>query len=237
MCGRYTLATSNPAEVRARFHLSESVPVRQRFNVAPGDEALTVTTARDGSQRGELLRWGLVPSWAKSPELGLKMINARAETVEARPAYRLAFERFRCLIVADGFYEWQPAAAGQRRPTGSKQPFHITRADGAPFAFAGLWSVWHGPGEEHLRTCTIVTTAANQAVAPLHDRMPVILPAGGEAEWLKADTARSRLHELMAGLRAADTRLRPVSTAVNDARYDGSECLAPPLAKTQPALF
>lgn len=238
MCGRYTLAASVPAEVRARFGLSDSVPVRQRFNVAPGDEVLALTTDRDGRPRGELLRWGLVPSWAENPQLGLKMINARAETVQERPAYRQAFERFRCLILADGFYEWQsPGPDGPRRGAGAKRPFHITRAGGQPFAFAGLWSVWRGPGEERLRTCTILTTAANPEIAPLHDRMPVILPAGGEKDWLDGGTARSRLAELMAGLPPEDTELRPVSTAVNDARYDGPECLAAPVDEPQTALF
>ena len=110
MCGRYTLAAPDPAAIRDRFPIGESIEVRQRFNVAPGDDVLAVTTDSEGTPRGDLLRWGLVPSWAKSPDTGLKMINARLETVAERPAYRRAFERFRCLIVADGFYEWQPPA-------------------------------------------------------------------------------------------------------------------------------
>src|ERR1700747_3402747 len=126
MCGRYTLATPDPADIRARFAVGESVEIRQRYNVAPGDDVLAVTTDKEGRQRGELLRWGLVPSWAKQPDTGLKMINARVETVAERPAYRRAFERYRCLIVADGFYEWQ------RIPHRPKQPFHIGRSDGVP---------------------------------------------------------------------------------------------------------
>ena len=133
MCGRYSLATPDPGDLRARFGIGESVEIRTRYNVAPGDEVLAVTTDREGHPRGELLRWGLVPSWAKSPDTGLKMINARLETATEKPAFRRAFERFRCLIVADGFYEWRRATAGP------KQPFHITRTDGRPFAFAGLW--------------------------------------------------------------------------------------------------
>jgi putative SOS response-associated peptidase YedK len=231
MCGRYTLATPNPAEVRARFSISESLEVRQRFNVAPGDDVLAVTTDREGVRRGELLRWGLVPSWAKTPDTGLKMINARVETVAERPAYRRAFERFRCLIVADGFYEWQ------RRTAGGKQPFHITRDDGALFAFAGLWSIWHAPDGARLRTCTILTTAANSAVAPLHDRMPVILAPEAESAWLDTTTSGEELYDLLGGLSPSHTALRPVSTAVNDARYDGPECLAPPVEDGQTALF
>jgi putative SOS response-associated peptidase YedK len=231
VCGRYTLATPDPAAVRARFGIAEAVEVRQRFNVAPGDEALAVTTDRQGAARGALLRWGLVPSWAKSPELGLKLINARVETAAERPAFKHAFARLRCLIVADGFYEWLP------RPGAPKQPFHITRADGELFAFAGLWSIWHAPDGTRLRTCTILTTAANSAIKALHDRMPVILTPHAEPLWLDTSTPPERLAQVLTGLPAAQTALTPVSMAVNDARYDGPECLAPPLPSAQEALF
>lgn len=231
MCGRYTLATPDPAAIRDRFAIGESVEVRQRFNVAPGDDVLAVTTDREGAPRGELLRWGLVPSWAKSPNTGLKMINARLETVTERPAYRRAFERYRCLIVADGFYEWQAM------PAAPKQPFHVTRDDGALFAFAGLWSIWHGPDGNKLRTCTILTTTANSALAGLHDRMPVILAPDAEAQWLDTSTPPERMTEILAGLPARQTALAPVGPAVNDARYDGPECLAPPPADPQAVLF
>jgi putative SOS response-associated peptidase YedK len=231
MCGRYTLASPNPSEVRARFRIAESVEVRRRFNVAPGDDVLAITTDRDNAPRGDILRWGLVPSWAESPDTGLKTINARVETVAERPAFRRSFERYRCLIIADGFYEWQ------RMPAGPKRAFHITRDDCAPFAFAGLWSIWHAPDGGRLRTCTIVTTAANSAIAPLHDRMPVILSPDAEAAWIDAATPAGDLHDILAGLPAHATALRPVGTAVNDARYDGPECLAPPIESAQATLF
>jgi putative SOS response-associated peptidase YedK len=231
VCGRYTLAAPNPAEVRARFPIGESVEVRRRFNVAPGDEVLAVRTDKTGQPRGELLRWGLVPSWAKQPDTGLKMINARLETVAERPAFRRAFERYRCLIIADGFYEWR------RMPSGPKQAFHIARTGGGLFAFAGLWSIWHGEDGETLRTCTILTTAANQAVAALHDRMPVILAPEAEAAWLAPTEAPARLRRLLGGLTSAETVLRAVGPAVNDARYDGPECLAPGIDQRQAALF
>ena len=192
---------------------------------------LAVTTDREGAPRGDLLRWGLVPSWAKRPDTGMKMINARLETVAERPAYRRAFERFRCLIVADGFYEWQP------QPSGPKQPFHITRGDGAPFAFAGLWSIWYGEDGAKLRTCTILTTAANSAIASLHDRMPVILAPGAETAWLDVETPHELLPEILSGLPPEQTAMAPVGPAVNDARYDGPECLAAPAPSAQVALF
>jgi putative SOS response-associated peptidase YedK len=225
VCGRYTLAAPDPAQLRSRFPIGETVQVRPRFNVAPGDDILAVTTDREGAPRGELLRWGLVPHWSERPVSPVKMINARAETLEQKPAFRDALGRFRCLILADGFYEWATVPNASGRPY--KQAFHITRATGAPFAFAGLWSIWRG-GEAELRSCTIITTAANPAVAPLHDRMPVILEPGAEAAWLDPGTPRAQLSELLAPLPAAQTSIRPVGPAVNDARYDGPECLAEP---------
>lgn len=212
-----------------RFPVGESVELRPRFNVAPGDRVLAVTVDGHGAPRGELLRWGLVPPWSRTPESTLTMINARAETLEERPAYREAFRRYRCLIVADGFYEWR------RRAGGPSQPFHIARADRQPFAFAGLWSVWRGE-ERTIRSCTILTTAAEGAVASLHDRMPVILPAEAEGAWLDPGSARQRLLELVSSSEAARAELRPVSTAVNDARHDAPDCLAEP-ESLQPTLF
>jgi len=232
VCGRYTLATPDPAQVRARFPIGDSVEVRQRYNVAPGDDVVAVTTDRSGAPRGELLRWGLVPSWAEGPAHGLKMINARVETVTERPAYRRPFERFRCLIVADGFYEWQDAGRG--RP---KRAFHITRAGGELFAFAGLWSIWRGEGDQSVRSCAILTTRANSLVKPLHDRMPVILPRDAESLWLDPGADRGALLDLLEPLDPAQTAVRPVGPAVNDARYDGPECLAEPPPEPQQALL
>jgi putative SOS response-associated peptidase YedK len=231
MCGRYTLAAPDPGAIRARFPVGESIEVRQRFNVAPGDDVLAVTTDREGTPRGDILRWGLVPPWAKSPDTGLKTINARLETITERPTFRGAFERFRCLIPADGFYEWQRTGAGP------KQAFHITRGDGALFAFAGLWSIWHQPDGGKLRSCTIITRAANPAIADLHDRMPIILDRENERDWLDVATPGERLSQILAGLPASETALRQVGLAVNDARYDGPECLAPPAPDPQTALF
>ncbi len=222
MCGRYTLASTTPAQLRARFPLGESVQIAQRFNVAPGDDVLAVVM-RDGGPTGALLRWGLVPPWADDPRVGFRMINARAETVAEKPAYRNPFHRGRCLIVADGFFEWTR--------DGARQPFHITRDAGEPFAFAGVRTAWRDPSTpdgELLRSCAIITTEANTKVAHIHPRMPVILDPGAEEEWLDPNTPEGRLHELLRPLPVELTHTRAVSKAVNDARYDGPECLADP---------
>jgi len=228
MCGRFTLAFagSDPAQIRARFALDERVEVRRRYNVAPGDDVLAVVHDRDAEPRGGLLRWGLVPHWAGDPsEMAARTINARAETVAERPAYRDAFARRRCLIVADGFYEW---SAGT--------PHWISLPGGAPFAFAGLWAAWRprsADGVETLRSCAIVTTASAGPVRDLHDRMPLILDRDDEATWLDPATPPGELHALLS---SGQTRLdaRPVSRAVNDARHDAADCLAEP---EQTSLF
>ncbi|MGH2842838.1 MAG: SOS response-associated peptidase, partial [Solirubrobacteraceae bacterium] len=208
--------------LRASLAAAAPLITGPRYNIAPGTEVAAITTDREGSPRGELLRWGLVPAWAREPKLGVKMINARAETLGERPAYRGALKRLRCLIPADGFYEWQA------RPGARKQPFHITRANGEAFAFAGLWSIWHGGQDDELRTLTIITTAANDRMARVHARMPVILEPAAEALWLDPATDPGALQGLLHGLDAEDTRLRAVGTAVNNARYDGPDCLADP---------
>jgi putative SOS response-associated peptidase YedK len=220
VCGRYSLAKPGADDLRSRFALGESIEIRQRFNVCPGDEVVAVTTDREGAPRGDVLKWGLVPHWAKDPSTGFKMINARAETVADKPAYRDALRTRRCLIIADGFYEWQTR---ESRP---KLPWHVTRADGAPFAFAGLWAVWHGEGDQVLRTCTIITTQANATLRDVHDRMPVMLRDQDEEEaWLEHGTPQPALLELLAPLPDELTRRRAVGPAVSDARYDGPDCL------------
>jgi len=229
MCGRYTLASTTPAQLRARFPLGESVQIERRYNVAPGDDVVAVVM-REGAPTGALLRWGLVPPWAEDPRVGFKMINARAETVADKPAYRGPFQRGRCLIVADGFYEWQRE--------GARQPFHITRGAGEPFAFAGLRTAWRDPRDpdgELLRSCTILTTTANATVQHIHPRMPAILDPEDEDDWLDPNTPPGRLHELLHPLPVDLTHARPVSKAVNDARYDGPECLAAAAPESEPS--
>jgi putative SOS response-associated peptidase YedK len=209
MCGRYSVSGSDVHGLRQRFGLDERVEVRQRFNVAPGDEVLAVT-----AEGGTLLRWGFLRDNAYTT------INARAESVMSRPTWRTALDESRCLIVADGFYEWQ------KRPDGRKQPYWITRSDHQPFAFAGLASKWG--------TCAIVTTAATAEIADLHDRMPVILAPADEAAWLARRTSLDAAAALLRPFE--DTVAVPVGTAVNDARYDGPACLEP-APPPDPTLF
>ena len=228
MCGRYSLAGGDLKQLRARFPIGETVEVRRRFNVAPTDDVLAVTTTRDGTPRGEVLRWGLVPPWYSEPRGAHKLINARAETLRERPAFRSALDRFRCLVIADGFYEWS------RDENGSRRAFHITRVDHEPFAFAGLWSVWHRGEPDEVRSCTIVTTEANDLIAPLHDRMPVMLDRANEQVWLEQGTPVPVLLDLLQSLPASETALRPVGPAVNNVRYDGPACLDDPPASEPP---
>jgi putative SOS response-associated peptidase YedK len=229
MCGRYTLAGPNPAQLRARYPIGEQLEVRRRYNVAPGDDVLAVVRrGEDAEPEGALLRWGLVPFWASEPAaIGVKTINARAETVAERPAYRDAFERRRCLILADGFYEWSGGV-----------PHWITREDGEPFAFAGLWASWRPKDAsrdvEPLRSCAIVTTAAAGPVRELHDRMPVILAPSQESLWIDPSSPADALHAVCAPQAAPPLQFRPVSRAVNDARHDAPDCLGPP---EQTSLF
>ena len=177
MCGRYTLRT--PTDVLAEGFEIEEYPssLSPNYNVAPTQEVAAVVE-EDEKRKLELLRWGLIPSWAKDPAIGNKMINARAETVSEKPSFRKAFKVRRCLILADGFYEWQKTDSG-------KQPYHIKMQDDSPFAFAGLWETWRD-GEE-IRSCTIITTDANDLMGEIHHRMPVILQPEDYDMWLDPD--------------------------------------------------
>ena len=216
MCGRYSLAAPNPAYLRERFALGDEAPLEPRFNIAPGQDAVTVTTDRSGEPRPDLLRWGLVPHWSDSPKTGYKMINARAETIEDRSAFRDALATRRCLVIADGFYEWQP------REHVAKQPWWVTRSGGEPFAFAGLWAEARREDGSTVHSCTIVTCEPGEVVAPIHDRMPVILRQEDEADWLDPETGEERLQALLAP--TDDLAVTEVSDAVND--FSGTGAVA-----------
>jgi putative SOS response-associated peptidase YedK len=219
MCGRYTLATSEAA-LQAEFGLDE-IPAdyRPRYNIAPGQEVLAVI--RDGDRlRAGWLRWGLIPFWAGDPSIGNRMINARAETLATKPAFRQAFERRRCLILADGFYEWQAQGA-------AKVPYWIHLEDRRPFAFAGLWDRWRPPEGEPVVSCTIVTTQATEALRPIHERMPVILPPGARERWLDPEAGQEERIALLRPYAGADLAAHAVTTLVNSPRNDTPECIAP----------
>lgn len=218
MCGRFTL-TASPERVQEVLELHDVSALEQpRYNVAPTQPVAVVT---DGEERRvEMFRWGLVPSWADDPAIGSRLINARAETAAEKPAFRAAFARRRCLVLADGFYEWQKE--GTR-----KQPYHIRLASGEPFAFAGLWEVWRPSEEaEPLLTCTILTGDANELVAPIHDRSPVILPADARWRWLDPDASREELRAFLRPFPAERMEAYPISTLVNSPANDGPELLA-----------
>jgi putative SOS response-associated peptidase YedK len=218
MCGRFTLTVS--ARVLADLFGVEDVPfLRPRYNIAPTQPVLVVRKSAETPPEFGELRWGLIPSWAKDAGIGARMINARAETVSEKPAFRSALRRRRCLIPSDGFYEWRKLAGG-------KQPYMIRFADGSPFAFAGLWERWHDADGRPVDTCVIVTTNPNDLVAELHDRMPVILPHRHYAEWLGSDTlARERLDELLQPHPSSGMEAYPVSRRVNSPGNDDPECL------------
>lgn len=218
MCGRYTLIEVNG--LQRRFALEEALPdTPARYNIAP-TQTLPVVV-RHSPNHLEWMRWGLVPFWAKEPGIGSRMINARAETVAEKPAFRRAFRSRRCLVPASGFYEWKRAAHG-------KTPYYIHLPDAPLFAFAGLYETWRDPQGAEMQTYTIITTAANDLMAPLHDRMPVILHAEDEDRWLDPDaTEPEQLLPLLRPYPANAMVAYPVAPAVNSPRNDTATLLEP----------
>ena len=217
MCGRYTLST--PAgRLAEEFQLDSTVEIPPSYNVAPTQQVAAVLED-EGGRRLEMLRWGLVPSWADDPDIGARMINARSETAPEKPSFRRAFRGRRCLIPADGFYEW-------KRENGGKQPYYFRMQDGRPFAFAGLWESWE-KGDGTLRTCAILTTRANSVLEDIHDRMPVILPHDAYDAWLDPDADREELGELMIPYPNDDLETYPVSRFVNSPRNNDERCIEP----------
>ncbi|HEV8240558.1 MAG TPA: SOS response-associated peptidase [Thermoanaerobaculia bacterium] len=214
MCGRYSL--SSTAElVRETFDVEESAELEPRWNVAPTQEAPVVRRTPAATRRLSLLRWGLIARGATSVAGG--QINARSETVETLPAFRDAFRERRCLVPADGFYEWL-------KLEGQRHPFHIRRRDRRPFAFAGLWSRWQPKHELPIDSFTILTCPPSELVRPLHDRMPVILPPAAWEPWLSPDTAADELRALFVPWAGDELEAVPVSSAVNRADHEGADC-------------
>ncbi len=231
MCGRFVLVDWYGVEQRFDLpeadlrHISERYSEMgeapyPRYNIAPTQEVLAVRSDGDANH-AEMMRWGLVPSWAKDPKIGNRMINARSETLSERPSFRAAYKRRRCLIVADSFYEW-------KREGRSRTPIRIMLESEEPFAFAGLWETWKRPDDSWMLSCTIITTSANELVSEIHDRMPVILDPNVESVWLDPDIDDTiALSELLVPYPSELMTAYEVSRIVNSAANDVPECIAP----------
>lgn len=221
MCGRFSL-TAPPDAVRRSFGLDETPQLEPRFNVAPGQDVATVSVSREGRRVLALRRWGLVPFWAKDPRIGARLVNARCETAAEKPAYREALRRRRCLVPADGFFEWGPEGRGPR------QPWYATRPDRACFALAGLYERWRDAEGERLESCVLLTTDANERLATVHDRMPVVLAPEAWDHWLDRSVQDpAALADLLRPSASDAFELRAVSARVNRPEHDDPECIAP----------
>jgi putative SOS response-associated peptidase YedK len=220
MCGRFSLGST--IRVGQLFDLPNWPETPPRYNIAPSQEVPAVIQNREtGAREFRPFRRGLLPSWVKDPSTGTRMLNARSETVATKPTFRKPLRERRCLILADGFYEW-------KREGTRKQPYYIRLQNGEPFAFAGLWDRWQPSKGDPLETCTILTTTPNEVVQRIHDRMPVILPASAYGLWLDPAVRDAEpLQELLTPYPAAEMIAYPVSTRVNSPTNDTSECIAP----------
>ncbi|NJR49908.1 MAG: SOS response-associated peptidase [Leptolyngbyaceae cyanobacterium CSU_1_3] len=217
MCGRFTQSLTGEA-IASAFDLAEIPPWVPRYNIAP-TQMVPAILLHD-TRQFQALRWGLIPSWAKDPTIGAKLINARSETVAEKPSFRSAFKKRRCLIVADGFYEWQKQA-------GKKQPFYFRLDQGQLFGFAGLWEQWQTPEGEVWQTCTILTTVGNDLLKMVHDRMPVILHEADYDRWLDPAQDPSVLQSLLRPYEADAMNAYPVSMGVNSPAKDTPDCMKP----------
>ncbi|PSB18143.1 SOS response-associated peptidase [Phormidesmis priestleyi ULC007] len=219
MCGRFSQSLIGDVIAEA-FQLVEIPDWQPRYNIAPTQTIPAIVAAESGNRQFKPLRWGLIPSWSKDPAIGAKLINARSETVTEKPSFRSAFKQRRCLILADGFYEW-------RKQSGKKQPFYFRLEDSSPFAFAGLWERWHDSEDDRLETCTILTTEANQTVAQVHDRMPVILHADSYDRWLDPSQPLESLQALLCPYDSNLMTAYPVNSSVNSPWNDTPDCTVP----------
>ncbi len=221
MCGRFTLFTPWEQLTLAFPWIEGTYEGRPRYNIAPSQDVAVVPNLEE--KRVQLFHWGLIPHWAKDPKIGYRMINARSETLAQKPSFRTAFRRRRCLVLADGFYEWRKVE-GQKRKT----PYLIRLKSGEPFAFAGLWERWNSPDGSELYSCTVITTRPNELVAPIHNRMPVILHPEAHLRWLDpAERKPDELAPLLLPFPAADMTAYPVSTLVNSPSNDVPACASP----------
>lgn len=219
MCGRFTLRTPTKDIVKA-FGLTDAPDLKSRYNIAPTQQIAAIKLDPEtGTCELSMFRWGLIPSWADDPSIGNRMINARAETVAIKPAFRNAFKKGRCLILADGFYEWKKTGK-------NKQPFFVRLKDDEPFAFAGLSEHWHR-GDQSIDSCAIITTEPNELMEGIHDRMPVILSPDDYELWLEPDFhGQGKLLEMLKPYDAQDMEAYPISTVVNNPRNETKGCIA-----------
>lgn len=233
MCGRYTLSQSGET-IAQTFDLPTIPRIEPRYNIAP-TQPISVVRSSDQTNDREFtfLLWGLIPSWAKDIQIGSRLINARAETLAEKPSFRTAFQRRRCLVIADGFYEWQKPEASKQQDkiqnkSKSKQPYYFHLANHQPFAFAGLWEHWENGNGDVIESCTIVTTSANEVLQPIHDRMPVILHPQDYDLWLDKSVAKDdRLQALLRPYDASEMESYPVSATVNSPKNDSADCVQP----------
>jgi putative SOS response-associated peptidase YedK len=221
MCGRFTL-TVDPAQLQEAFPWIEPPPdLPPSFNIAPSQPVAVI--ANNNPNRLDFFKWGLVPSWAKDPSVGNRMINARAETLAEKPSFRTAFRRRRCLVLADGFYEWQQDPGGK-----SKTPMYVRLTSQKPFAFAGLWEAWNAPDGSRLLSCAIITTSPNPLMEVIHNRMPAILPEEAYSTWLDAaERSPADLAPLLQPYPAEEMIAFPVSRLVNSPQNNLPECILP----------
>ncbi len=220
MCGRFTL-TASAEQIEARFGVPLPAPYKPRYNIAPTQEILALRNDQHG-RRVEPLRWGLIPHWAKDPKIAQRLINARAETLFEKPSFRDAVKQRRCLIIADGFYEWR------QTPQGKRVPVYVRLRSQEPFGFAGLWESWSSPEGQTVKTCTIITTEPNELIRPIHSRMPAIVPRELEEFWLDpSPRGRAELERVLRPYKAEEMELFDVSPLVNSPSTDGPECLEP----------
>lgn len=218
MCGRYT-DTRRDKEFLTRAGVQEQAEFLPRYNLAPTQDAWVVTRGEDGTTRMRKMRWGLVPFWAKDVAIGNKLINARSESATERPAFRRAFQQRRCLVLADGFYEWRKTPKG-------KVPYYIRLKNGQPFVFAGLWETWQGMDDRTLESFCILTGGANELVAEIHDRMPIILKEEDALNWLDPRAQPGQLKAMLHPFAAERMETYPVSKRVNRPENEGPECAA-----------
>jgi putative SOS response-associated peptidase YedK len=224
MCGRYTIS-ADPKQLAERFDAAlPAGAVESRYNAAPS-QTLPTLLNEDDERVIQLLRWGLVPHWSKEPTTDYSMINARAETLEQKSTFKQALYKRRCLVLADGFYEWQKPADGGSKS--KKIPMRFTLTTGEPFAFAGLWDVWRNDQGEILKTFTIITTSANDVVAPVHNRMPVILLPENEKHWLDNNAGPDVWRDMLRPYPTDLMKVYPVSTRVNSASVDDPSLIKP----------